>query len=130
MIDVAGLSYWNDNQAGYSWWSSPPDQYKAWGLPEDIYLKLKQQYDSHGIPVVGWEPDNNFLIDFKPPYGNGPVCATLRFGGFFFSPFAVHGRCAPSMLHSVATQTRPCLPIVQLASVPRTNDAVCDGATC
>ena len=53
-------------------WSNPPDQYKEWGLPEDIYLTLKRQYDQHGIPVVGWEPDNNFLIEFKPPWGNGP----------------------------------------------------------
>jgi hypothetical protein len=70
---VTALSYWNDNQAGYSWWSSDPDQYKTWGLPEDIYLKLKDRFDAHGIPVRSWEPDNNFQIDYKPPWGDGPT---------------------------------------------------------
>ena len=62
---VNELSYWNDNQAGYSWWTAGPDQ-SIWGTPEDIYVKLKQGYDAAGIPIKGWEPDNNFVVDYKP----------------------------------------------------------------
>ena len=62
---VSVLSYWNDNQAGYSWWTAGNDQ-EIWGKPEDIYLKLKEGYDKHSIPVKSWEPDNNFVVDYKP----------------------------------------------------------------
>jgi hypothetical protein len=89
---VEQLSYWNDNQAGYvskccaacatwlatrlltsssatvvcghhrkSWWTAGPDQ-AIWGTPEDIYIKLKEGYDTAGIPIRGWEPDNNFVV--------------------------------------------------------------------
>lgn len=63
---------WNDNQAGYSWWTVGPNQ-EVWGKPEDIYLKLKAGYDKAGIPVRGWEPDNNWLVDYKDgnQWGNG-----------------------------------------------------------
>ena len=60
------LSYWNDNQAGYSWWSVGSDQ-SVWGVPEDIYLALKRGYDAARIPVRGWEPDNNFVVDYYQP---------------------------------------------------------------
>ena len=63
---VTQLSYWNDNQAGYSWWSVGPDQ-MVWGLPQQIYLKLKAGYDAAGIPIRGWEPDNNFVVDYRNP---------------------------------------------------------------
>ena len=62
---VNQLSYWNDNQAGYSWWTAGPDQ-AIWGTPEDIYVKLKEGYDKAGIPIMGWEPDNNFVVDYRP----------------------------------------------------------------
>ncbi len=61
---VTELSYWNDNQAGYSWWTVGHDQ-TVWGLPEDIYLTLKAGYDKAGIPIRGWEPDNNIDADFN-----------------------------------------------------------------
>lgn len=69
---VGLLSYWNDNQAGYSWWTVGPDQ-EVWGKPQDIYLKLKAGYDKHGIPVRGWEPDNNWIVTYKGgnEWGNG-----------------------------------------------------------
>lgn len=70
---VTQLSYWNDNQAGYSWWTVGPDQ-EVWGKPEDIYLKLKAEYDKVGIPIRGWEPDNNWLADYggnASLWGNG-----------------------------------------------------------
>merc|ERR1711871_1345135 len=62
---VSQLSYWNDNQAGYSWWTAGDDQ-SIWGKPEDIYLKLKAGYDRAGIPVRGWEPDNNWNVTYDP----------------------------------------------------------------
>ena len=51
-------------QAGYSWWTVGPDQ-EVWGKPEAIYIKLKQGYDKARIPIRGWEPDNNWLVDYK-----------------------------------------------------------------
>jgi hypothetical protein len=48
-----------------SWWTAGPDQ-AIWGTPEDIYVKLKEGYDAAGIPIKGWEPDNNFVVDYKP----------------------------------------------------------------
>ena len=62
---VTQLSYWSDNQAGYSWWTAGDDQ-SIWGTPEDIYLKLKAGYDAAGIPVRGWEPDNNWNVSYLP----------------------------------------------------------------
>ena len=53
-------------QAGYSWWSVGSDQ-SVWGVPEDIYLALKAGYDAARIPVRGWEPDNNFVVDYYQP---------------------------------------------------------------
>ena len=69
---VTQLSYWNDNQAGYSWWTVGPDQ-EVWGKPEDIYLRLKEGYDRAGVPIRGWEPDNNWLVTYKDgnEWGNG-----------------------------------------------------------
>jgi hypothetical protein len=64
-LAVGALSAWFDNQAGYSWWTAGPDQ-TMWGTPEDIYMKLKTGYDAAGIPVRGWEPDNNWLVDYQP----------------------------------------------------------------
>ena len=46
-------------------WTAGPDQ-SIWGTPEDIYVKVKQGYDAAGIPIKGWEPDNNFVVDYKP----------------------------------------------------------------
>jgi hypothetical protein len=48
----------------YSWWTAGPDQ-AIWGTPEDIYVKLKEGYDKAGIPIMGWEPDNNFVVDYR-----------------------------------------------------------------
>lgn len=62
---VNKLSAWFDNQSGYSFWSVGNDQ-SAWGLPEKIYLRLKAGYDAAGIPIRGWEPDNNFHVDYAP----------------------------------------------------------------
>jgi len=69
---VNQLSQWNDNQAAYSWWTVGPDQ-EVWGKPEDIYLKMKEGYDKAGIPIKGWEPDNNWLVTYKDgnEWGNG-----------------------------------------------------------
>ena len=61
---VTQLSYWNDNQAGYSWWTAGDDQ-SIWGTPEDIYLKLKAGYDAAGVPIRGWEPDNNWNVTYQ-----------------------------------------------------------------
>ena len=41
-----------------------PDQ-EVWGKPEDIYLRLKEEYDKAGIPIKGWEPDNNWIVTYK-----------------------------------------------------------------
>ena len=72
---VTQLSYWNDNQAAYSWWTVGPDQ-EVWGKPEDIYLKLKEGYDRHNVPIRSWEPDNNWLVTYNDgkdgnDWGNG-----------------------------------------------------------
>lgn len=61
---VTQLSFWNDNQAAYSWWTVGSDQ-SVWGIPEEIYLALKKGYDAAEIPVMGWEPDNNFVVDYN-----------------------------------------------------------------
>ena len=45
-----------------------PDQ-KVWGLPEDIYRTLKKGYDSMGIPITNWEPDNSLAANFHTPSG-------------------------------------------------------------
>ena len=37
----------------------------VWGLPQDIYLKLKAGYVAAEIPIRQWEPDNNFVVDYK-----------------------------------------------------------------
>jgi len=62
---VSGLSYWNDNQAGYSGWTVGDDQ-TVWGKPGDIYLKLKEGYDKHKVPIRAWEPDNNWNVTYQP----------------------------------------------------------------
>jgi hypothetical protein len=36
----------------------------VWGKPEEIYLTLKEGFDKAGIPVRGWEPDNNWIVTF------------------------------------------------------------------
>lgn len=66
------MSFDTSSISGYSWWTVGPNQ-EVWGKPEDIYLKLKRGYDNAGIPIRGWEPDNNWIVTYKDgnEYGNG-----------------------------------------------------------
>ena len=60
------------SKAAYSWWTVGPDQ-EVWGKPEDIYLKLKEGYDKAKIPIMGFEPDNNWIVTYAGGnnFGNG-----------------------------------------------------------
>jgi hypothetical protein len=44
----------------------------VWGKPEEIYLKLKEGYDKAGVPIRGWEPDNNWLVTYGSRDGSNP----------------------------------------------------------
>ena len=41
----------------------------VWGQPEQIYTTLKHGYDSAGIPITNWEPDNHLMVNFHNPSG-------------------------------------------------------------
>ena len=41
----------------------------VWGQPEKIYTTLKHGYDSAGIPITNWEPDNHLMVNFHNPSG-------------------------------------------------------------